>query len=447
MMNLRYLSVQVGAVLTFLLIPVWYRLPTESITFTPYYVARFLIFWTMLFTVLAWFASGLPGFATFRRDLLRAWWAIILLGLVIWMYASGAWAFMGNQQPQLAENATLQFGLVALFALAVACAGPPPRAVIVALGVGLVWNTLLAGAQVTQQGSIGLQWAGEFIFTAEERGTSVIQVGNMRWLRPYGLLPHSNILAGFFCISLLAMVYGLTSRKIRTAALSAVVFLPGLWVFFLTFSRGAFIAFISGTFVLLPMLLSIRRFNRWLMLLSICASVEALIFFITYQPLLLARTGVGAESTEVFSITERTYLNNAALYVINESTLLGVGMANFPWRSSYYFYQNNIRLRGNNVHHALMLVWAEVGIVGFIFVGAAIITGIEAAIRQIKSNNVDGAGRAVLLAGFIALAVGGLFEHYTWTILQFQVAWWGLLAIALQAPYSTSQSSVLESRS
>jgi hypothetical protein len=40
--------------------------------------------------------------------------------------------------------------------------------------------------------------------------------------------------------------------------------------------------------------------------------------------------------------------------------------------------------------------------------------------------------RAVLLASVVALAVGGLFDHYPWTMLHFQVAWWGCLAGALR---------------
>src|SRR5688572_8664130 len=107
----RHLLVQIGALLTFSLIPVWYRLSSETITFTPHYVTRFLIFWPMLFTIVVWLVAGLPGFAEFRRDLLRAWWALALLLLVMWMYASGVWAFMANQQPELATNAALQFGI------------------------------------------------------------------------------------------------------------------------------------------------------------------------------------------------------------------------------------------------------------------------------------------------------------------------------------------------
>jgi O-antigen ligase len=155
------------------------------------------------------------------------------------------------------------------------------------------------------------------------------------------------------------------------------------------------------------------------------------VFFLAYRPLLLARTGVGLESTEVISIAERALLNAAAYTAIRESPLLGTGAGNFPWRASYYFFDSGLRMRGQNVHHVLLGVWAEAGFIGFAWVAIAIIAGVSAALRQIKSGS-DGMGRGVLLTGFIALAVVGLFDHYPWTILHFQAAWWGLLAVAMR---------------
>ncbi len=47
-----------------------------------------------------------------------------------------------------------------------------------------------------------------------------------------------------------------------------------------------------------------------------------------------------------------------------------------------------------------------------------------------------------VLAGFLVIGrlstltgVIGLLDHYPWTLIQFQTAWWGLLAVSLeQAP-------------
>ena len=44
------------------------------------------------------------------------------------------------------------------------------------------------------------------------------------------------------------------------------------------------------------------------------------------------------------------------------------------------------------------------------------------------AESVGLVGYIALFGGFIALTAIGLLDHYPWTIIQFQVTWWGLLA-------------------
>ncbi|HRL13652.1 MAG TPA: hypothetical protein PKX07_17350, partial [Aggregatilineales bacterium] len=53
--------------------------------------------------------------------------------------------------------------------------------------------------------------------------------------------------------------------------------------------------------------------------------------------------------------------------------------------------------------------------------------------------------RAALLAGFGALLITGQVDHYTWSMLQMQTLWWGVLAAALSADGGRSLPAVLES--
>jgi O-antigen ligase len=92
--------------------------------------------------------------------------------------------------------------------------------------------------------------------------------------------------------------------------------------------------------------------------------------------------------------------------------------------------------RGDNVHHVLLSAWAELGLVGLILVIMTLVLGTEAVLRNLRQGEggklPDRLYAVALLGGFIALTIIGLLDHYPWTILQFQVAWWGLLAAAMK---------------
>src|SRR5262249_16922849 len=113
-----------------------------------------------------------------------------------------------------------------------------------------------------------------------------------------------------------------------------------------------------------------------------------------------------------------------------ENPILGVGIGNFPWRASYYLVDTNFALRGDNVHHVLLSAFAELGIVGLVLVVATLIFGVEVALYRIH-HAPDARERACFLAAFLALGIIGLLDHYPWTMLQMQLAWWGVLAAAL----------------
>jgi O-antigen ligase len=179
------------------------------------------------------------------------------------------------------------------------------------------------------------------------------------------------------------------------------------------------------------------------------------IFGWTYRDLLLSRTGVTGENVEMRSVADRLVFTLFAYRATQESTrnaLYGIGAGNFPWRSSYYLVETDYDLRGNNVHHVFLSALVEVGLVGYAMLAAALVCGIEAALRQlrrlrrseIRPLRDESVWRSALLAGFVALGIVGLFDHYPWTLLQFQVMWWGLLAACIRPadPHREAQSSV-----
>ncbi|MBC8098460.1 MAG: O-antigen ligase family protein [Armatimonadetes bacterium] len=430
--NWRTLPTHIGIVATFLAIPLWLRLPALPFGFAPLYVSGFMLVLPLLFTIISWFLSGMPGWARFKASDIRAGWAVALLGIALWMYGSSGWAFMAGRDPSIALSATVQFGLVALLALATACAAPPPGVIIAALIFGLVWNSALAGAQVALQSSVGLTALGEFPLNITQAGVGLLQAGDVRWLRPYGLLSHPNVLAGFMVVGLLALTDWLTSPRGRVHWLALLILIGTLWAFLLTFSRGSYLALAVGAVFLLPLLWRAKRAQHGLGTALLVAVMVGVSFFILYRPLLLARAGVGAEDIEVFSVGERALLLQTAARAISESPILGVGAGSFPWRASYYFFFDDVPIRGNNVHHVLMSVWAELGIVGLGLFVAATVLGVEAVFKHIRANDSASTERGVLLAGFIALGIIGLVDHYPYSMIQMQTLWWGILAVAMR---------------
>ncbi len=452
--NWQKLLIRAGIVATFALIPVWYRLPAPPPPLPPLYISRFLILLPMLWTIGCWLIFGLPGFAALRKDTTRAGWALALLLLALWALASPLWAFQRDAHPEVAANASLQFAIVALFAVVVACAGPPRHAIVGVLVAGVLWNSVIAIAQIANQGSIGLRALGEFPLGVNQPGIGYVQAEGARWLRPYGLLPHPNMLAGFFAIGLLATLTWMAARQRVLWWAGALIFTLGWWSLLLTFSRGAWIGFAVGVFATLPLLLRYHadsnahflanlaspcpaflagwRFNispRLLLPLAIALAV-GLIFAIIFRPFLAARAGIGDESIELRSVSDRVVFATFAYNSIIERPIIGVGMGNFPWRASYYLVNTDYDLRGDNAHHVLLSAWAELGLVGFVLLVIALVLGVEAVLRAFSNRNAEARAAIALLGGFMALTAVGLLDHYPWTILHFQAAWWGLLATA-----------------
>jgi O-antigen ligase len=158
-------------------------------------------------------------------------------------------------------------------------------------------------------------------------------------------------------------------------------------------------------------------------------------FFALYQPFLSARAGLADESLEVRSTSDRVVYTQIALDAIRESPILGTGIGNFPWYASTYLAKTKFDLRGQPVHNIYLSAWAELGIVGLGLFLLIIVVASRAAfanIRKADDNKVY--LYAAIACGVVAFLVIGLFDHYSWTLIQFQTAFWGLMAVAIQPP-------------
>lgn len=439
----RTLPVQCAALVALILVPVWARMAEPLPLFAPYYLTRFWLFLPVIVTCGLFTLAGFPGIRSLTQSRARVAFVFLLLAFAVWTYASVGWAYMRNR-PDISMNAAMQIVIAVLFVVAVASVRLPPSWAIGALLFGLLWNTVLAGQQVALQGAAGGLWAslGEFPIGVEQARISVVQADGVRWLRPYGLLPHPNMLAGFLVMALLAGLGWFAHTDWRRWLTGGTIVALGLWALLLTFSRGSYLALAVGGLVLLVFM---RRADHWTRQLAIACAVIAMVgvaFAIVYHPFLLARAGEGNETTEQYSIAERAELQAAALQAIGESPFRGYGAGNLPWRSAYILYANGSIVQGNYPHNIWLTIWGETGIIGVVLLASAVVSAIIAGVRALRLRTGDSPFRAALLAGFIALLVAGMFDYYPVTLLHFQVGWLALAAIAL-AP---SDARVIDSQ-
>jgi O-antigen ligase len=348
---------------------------------------------------------------------------------------------------------------VALFVVVAASASPPARVIVTVMVFSLVWNIFITVLQMSNQGPVGLQFLGEFPIGPDQQGISVIQSGATRLMRPYSLLPHPNILGGLLAVYLLATVGWILSSERWKRWGGIILFAAGLWALLLTFSRSAWLGLVVGAFTMLPLLIKSwsqtqtietrnivvlhwRRFlgyfkrYRALILATLLSFLTVILFFFAYQPFLRARVGEGQESVELRSVSDRMVFLEFAHRSIMQRPLIGVGVGNFPWRIVPFIRAAGYDMRGDNAHHVLLSALADLGLVGFGLMVAALVFGTESVLTStgsIQASNNDTTARIVLFGGFMALTFIGVLDHYPYTLLQFQTAWWGLLAVAMKS--------------
>lgn len=325
-------------------------------------------------------------------------WPTLLLILV------GALSLVNAEDQVLVLFEMLRFGKLLVLALVVTNLRDDRqlRLLLCVLAVGALAQGALAVIQYRWGMALGLGILGEETLVQQQLGYVVS--------RATGTIGHPNILAYFFELLLpllLALALAFPGRLIRT--LGAIAFLAGLAGLAATLSRGAWLA--------LPLPLAVvfaslrwRRLLRpgtWLALLSASLLAAGVLspFYRTIERRLTQDDYRSAES--------RIPLNQAALSIIAQHPLLGVGLNNGSEVFRRYDTTGHARLLKERqvVHNLHLLVWMEVGTLGLaafwaIFGGCFWVAWREFAHRTAGE-------RAVLVgasAGLLAHLIHGLFD-------------------------------------
>ncbi len=281
--------------------------------------------------------------------------------------------------------------------------------------VGVLWEALLAIYQFIFQVSFKNKWFGIAEHNPGDLGVSVIEtLSGERWLRAYGGLDHPNILGGLLVIAILLLLINknpklsLGMSKFNLGFLGQNVLLIILsTALFLTFSRGAYLAFASS--LLLLIIFSFCKKNKEMQFKSLkflfASSLIFISLFSIYPNLFKARI-LGNLRLENKSNIERINGIQDAQKIIKNNLFFGVGMGNYALALKKEVYPNKKSYFYQPVHNVFILILAEIGIFGFL----AFLSFIFYLSYLIFKNNI------FYLSLLFALIILFSFDHYFWSL-------------------------------
>lgn len=415
--------------LTLLLSFAWKAWPNTAKPFSADYVLGFISVTMMVVTIAAWLLLGLRGRARLTDHPLKVAWLCCVTGFAGWAVISQWWAFVRVARPAIAQNAALLIVLVCMLAV-VLCACPPPRRwLLAALLMGFTMNLVVGIAQFSVQHELGLSVLGEpRSLNPQKSGISVVQSGDIRLLRPHGLFPHPNIFAGAVLIGLCALLPLLLDIRRRMRMPALLLYAVGVWGLWLSFSRGAWLAFalsacLCGVWVLRS------RYRSYLIAPVLITLLISAVFIGIYRPFLTARVTIQDENTEQRSLSDRLVYSEIALEAVQQAPLQGMGAGNFAWYSAHYLkYRTDFDLRGGNVHQVALMLLSELGIVGFVLFGGVLTLPLAYRMGRLWRDPLSPVHLA-WFAGAAGLALVGFVDQYMITLPQMMTLWWALIAL------------------
>jgi O-antigen ligase len=270
------------------------------------------------------------------------------------------------------------------------------------LAVGLGIHTLIGIGQVLLQRPLGLP--GELAMEAAQPGAAVLSVAGQRWLRAYGLTFHPNVLGGFLAVGLL-----LSLPLLQRHGMRLLWWLMGLGLL-LTFSRSAWLS----VAVMLPLLAGWLAWHRPALRRALAITLGSTAMVLLVSSLLLAgqlfsRLRPSQTASESRSLRERGELISAALDIIADQPLTGIGAGNF----SLALIDGTSSMRPQPVHNVPLLLASEVGVGGG---GLWLWLWLAPALALGRRQSSPDPWPVVLAGTWFAWGIIGLWDSYPWAL-------------------------------
>lgn len=263
----------------------------------------------------------------------------------------------------------------------------------------IIGESLLGLAQIINGQNLGgiFYWLGERRFEFNTIGIAQMSILGEGFLRAYGTFSHPNSLAGFMLVAWLMW----TRQKLAYSGGQVkniwywVVWWMGLIGIIISGSRMVWL--LAGIIIIKNYQLSIKN---WKEILLVGLTISGIVWVVSWN--YRVSDFVGGWDTN--SLEKRLSLNLAALGMMRDNLMLGVGAGNFLVRLPEY-------QRGRQfywlqpVHNIFLLALAEIGLLGIMMMGYKIIKNWK---WQIKRE-------WWVLA---VIVVTGMVDHYWLTLPQ-----------------------------
>jgi hypothetical protein len=287
------------------------------------------------------------------------------------------------------------------------------KIVLRVLPVWLISETALAVGQIVKGGSLEgfWWWLGERKFSFVTLGIAQMSVWGKGVIRAYGTFSHPNSLAGFLVV---ALMMWLNSRKLIRSK---------LW-WWTVWWMGVVGIMVSGSRTVWMITLGLLLWSFMRIGKNKKEVVGMVMIIVGLFSIVMAGVGVNYRTSDFLggwdrdSLSKRINLNLAAIRMVRSHPLFGVGAGNFlvnlpemQKNNSYFWLQP--------VHNGVLLVLAELGILGLIVAGLAA-SEIGEKVRIKKSEWMI----------LIVIGLTAMVDHYWVTLpqnswlLAIVISWW-----------------------
>lgn len=248
---------------------------------------------------------------------------------------------------------------------------------------------------------------------SESGTTATITDITGRWLRAYGGMTHPNILGGSLVLSILLGLhtYVQTRKSYKFMRITLLVSLSLIFIgLIVSFSRSAWIALLVGLITATLILWHKKQSLLRKIQMPLLAFVSIGILFLLFLPQLFHTRSI--EHTQFYhnSVIDRTLFIDQAKELLQSAPLTGIGQGNMTITS----YKDSVSplkqiWHYQPVHNIFLLIFTELGIIGFLFFMMLLSIIVHMIWRASKIHPMTHAFFASIC---IALLVIALFDHW-----------------------------------
>lgn len=309
-----------------------------------------------------------------RRALIFMFW----LGLLIWGYMSLNWAEAIWLTWYRVGRMVMMTGLLAYFLLFIRNDLLKWVGIFAAVGLGGFVQVIWGSWQYIFQQGLGLWWLGESVIGSEIDGVAKIEVMGEKMIRAYGSLSHANLYGLFmlFGVTSLIFLFFLWRSNLKNKIFANYQNIDSAWFVVVgMLLGGAIISFSRSIWVSIVIVLigfgwlfwrMYRHNSQQLSLWWLALIIPVVVVIFNFSAVInRSEIDVGQD----VSYNTRVVYDQIADRMIDVRYYSGVGLGNFVSQMPRYYGGELQWWMYEPVHNTFKLIWAELGVLGFIFYG------------------------------------------------------------------------------